>query len=247
MSDNTMPRPLFWLHVKKSAGGTVRRLLGPHYLQAERLRKPVNFIQSDPAAWNDILNNFRIPLGEYQFRRCLFARRYLYPDSWEARLRFAFARHPVERAVSAFFYLRVPRGGQNSFVHHARKLRLPVPEEDGGLFDLFLDLVEEARASDTIYAPVDLHFTTHTAAMWDDVTDEAGKLLLSHVYRVESLHPALCELFELAGIGDGPPEVAPRVNARKPELSYQPTRAQKARIEALYSRDFDLYETALAP
>lgn len=145
MSDNTMPRPLFWLHVKKSAGGTVRRLLGPHYLQAERLRKPVNFIQSDPAAWNDILNNFRIPLGEYQFRRCLFARRYLYPDSWEARLRFAFARHPVERAVSAFFYLRVPRGGQNSFVHHARKLRRPVPEKDGGLFDLFLDLVEEAR------------------------------------------------------------------------------------------------------
>lgn len=47
MTDASPPRPLFWLHVKKNAGGTVRRLLGEHYVQAPRAAKPVNFIQSE--------------------------------------------------------------------------------------------------------------------------------------------------------------------------------------------------------
>lgn len=244
MSDQSTLRPLFWLHIKKNAGGTIRRLLGPHYVQTERMRRPVNFIQSDPAAWNDILNNFRIPLGEYQFRRCLFARRYLYSDSWDGRIRFAFARNPVDRAVSAFFYLREPRGENLSFVQYLLLQGHPVPADDGTLFDRFLGLVAETRNSDTFYRPVDLHFAAHTAAMWDDVADDNGQVLLNHIFRVDDLHRGLACVFELSGRARPRMDPSLRVNSRPQHMSYQPSRSQLSRIEALYPRDFDLYEGA---
>ena len=70
-------RKLFWLHVKKSAGMSTRALLSPDYVEVERVKKPKNFIQAKPEEYNDILNNFRVVLGEYQFKRCLLAKKYL--------------------------------------------------------------------------------------------------------------------------------------------------------------------------
>lgn len=242
-----MTPPFFWLHIKKCGGGSIRRMLAPHYVLAERIRKPVNFLQSDPDLWNDILNNFRMPLGDYQFRRCLFARRFLYPDTWESMPRFAFCRHPVDRAVSAFHYLARPRGGERSFVQHLAETGPPPPEDPAALFDAFLDLVAEARASDSIYRPVNLHFTTHTAPVRDDVTDDDGRLLLSHLYRLDDLGPALAEIRAQAGLPRQDDPVLPRRNARETAEAYDPTPAQRTRIEALWPHDAALYEDAARP
>ena len=95
----------FWLHIKKSAGISTRELLKPFYNEVDRLRKPKTFIQADPREYNDIINNFRVVLGDYQFKRTLFAKEFLYKDKWSSICSFAFSREPIDRCVSMFYYL----------------------------------------------------------------------------------------------------------------------------------------------
>jgi len=67
-------------------------------------KQPITFIQANPEQYNDILNNYRVVLGSYQFKRCLFAKTYLYPGSWHSIYSFTFAREPVDRCISMFCY-----------------------------------------------------------------------------------------------------------------------------------------------
>lgn len=235
----------FWLHIKKCGGGSVRRALAPDYTLAPRGARPVNFIQSTPDLWNDILNNFRVPLGDYQFRRALFAQRFLYPDSWNTFPRFAFVRPPVDRAVSAFFYLRMSHGPERSFVQHLEENGQAVPKDDHALFDVFLDLVRQAQASETIYQPVNLHFTTHVAPIWADVTGENGEVLLSTLYRLENMTQILQDIRTARGLPPLNPDQARPVNIRGAGLKFEPSPTQTQDIEAIYPHDMDLYENAL--
>jgi hypothetical protein len=96
----------FWLHIKKSAGSSIRKTLQPHYVEVERSNTPVNFIQSHPNQYNDILNNYRVVLGDYQFKRALFAKKYLFDNhTWSKTFSFAFSREPIDRCLSMFYYL----------------------------------------------------------------------------------------------------------------------------------------------
>ena len=239
----TDKKPFFWLHIKKVAGGTIRKRLSPWYVQAERVHKPVNFIQSDPSAYNDILNNFRVPLGAYQFRRADFARTFLYPETWEGMVRFAFLREPISRCVSAFHYLQKPRGGERSFVQHLIETGQPIPETMEGLFDVFLDLVESARRSASIYEPVNLHFTTHTAPVFPDVTDKKGNLLLSQLFRLEDLDAALEHVASLCGLPRPDMSLAESKNVGDADVAYVPTASQAEKVNWLYADDLLLYET----
>ena len=196
-------RQLFWLHVKKSAGITTRSLLQPYYVEVDREKKPKNFIQATPEEYNDILNNFRIVLGDYQFKRCLFAKKYLYPNKWDDMFSFAFSRHPIDRCVSMFYYLFWKDAGRIGNI--ARPLKKLVKHKklilnSSYAFDLFLDCAHEARQSDSIYLPLGNHFTTHTAPMWDDITDFSGNVLLTKVCRLENLIEGVNMAFEECGI-----------------------------------------------
>lgn len=56
-------KQFFWLHVKKSAGNTVRSLLQPYYCEVRgKNENPKTFIQSKPEEYNDILNNSQVIL-----------------------------------------------------------------------------------------------------------------------------------------------------------------------------------------
>lgn len=234
--------PFFWLHVKKAGGGTLRRLLAPDYVLAQRGQQPVNFIQSPRNQHNDILNNFRMPLGPYQFRRTAFAKTYLYPDCWDDLMRFAFVRNPLERCISAFAYLARPRGGQRSFVQHLQDHNaMPEKSDQAALFDAFLDLVAAARISKSIDQPVNLHFTTHTAPIWDDVSDAHGKLLLSHLFRLEDMTAALDMVWQACNLARALPADPSWINARA-TADFVPSQAQLRRVEQLYQRDFELYD-----
>lgn len=117
-------RQLFWLHVKKSAGITTRSLLQPYYVEVDRIKKPKTFIQASPEEYNDILNNYRVVLGDYQFKRCLFAKKYLYPNNWGGMFSFAFSRNPTDRCVSMFYYLFWKDSGYIKNMYHSlRRLR----------------------------------------------------------------------------------------------------------------------------
>ncbi len=76
-NDCNLSKDFFWLHIKKSGGQTIRSLLKPYYREVDRDKKPKNFAQAEYGEYNDILNNYRFVLGEYQFKRCLFAKTFL--------------------------------------------------------------------------------------------------------------------------------------------------------------------------
>ena len=164
----------FWLHIKKSAGISTRKLLQPYYVEVDRTRQPKCFLQASHDEYNDILNNFRVTLGEYQFKRCLFAKKYLYPDSWEKIFSFAFSREPIDRCCSMYHYLYWHDGNLKHRLQHTIKRTLSTKKIQYNTmyaFDTFLDFCQQARTSPSIYTPIDNHFTTHTAPMFDDITD----------------------------------------------------------------------------
>jgi hypothetical protein len=240
MANNTNSTEItpFWLHIKKSAGSSIRRIFFPNEVNNNRGAKPVNFIQSSPDQYNAIINNFRMPLGEYQFRRALFAKTYLYPDDWDSKISFAFVREPVSRCVSAFLYLRKQVGIERSFIQERDAQNLPIDQQ----FDLFLRLIASAQNSASIYQPINLHFTTHTAQMWDDVTDDDGNVLLSHLFRLEDLQIGIETIYRRCHIDREITDI-PHANKRSDQVDYTPTPAQIALIKRLYANDFDLYET----
>jgi hypothetical protein len=110
-------------------------------------------------------------------------------------------------------------------------------------FDLFLDLVEQARISPSIYKPVDNHFTTHTASMWNDVTDFEGNVLLKKIYKLEDLVEGLNEVFEICGIEKRIEKNIIKVNQNQNRIGFHPTKSQKLKVEMLFENDFDLFES----
>ncbi len=242
-----MEKQLFWLHIKKSAGITTRSLLQPYYVEVDRSKKPKSFIQAAPEEYNDILNNYRIVLGEYQFKRCLFAKTYLYPETWDDIFSFAFSREPTDRCVSMFYYLfwkepwRIKNIAKTLIkVRQNKKIVL----NTSYAFDLFLDYLHEARLSDSIYQPHGIHFATHTAPMWDDITDSNGTVLLKKVYRLENLTEGLNQAFEECGIAKRLDQHDKKLNKNKERKNFSPNRNQLNKIEEIYRGDFEIYENA---
>lgn len=238
----------FWLHIKKSAGISTRHLLQPYYPEVDRTHWPVNFIQSPADQHNDILNNYRMLLGEYQFKRSLFAKEVLYKREWDNMLSFAFAREPVSRCISMFYYLYWHSGSLKSLIKSAAQKTLKTRKlhySTAGAFDHFLDYVAKAQYADSIYSPLGSHFSTHTNSMWRDVTDHDGTVLLTRIYRLESLLPAINQVFEDCGL---PKRLqhSQRCNQTSNKGQYQPSAAQRIKIEALFSQDFELYESAIS-
>lgn len=241
-----MPRKrMFWLHVKKSAGMSTRALLRPYYTEVDRGMKPKTFIQASPDEYNDILNNYRVVLGDYQFKRCLFAKTYLYPD-WEDIYSFAFSREPVDRCISMFRYLYWKDVGVIGRLLRSFKKGLASRRvfTTSYAFDAFLDHVREARSSASIYEPLGLVFTTHTAPMWDDVTDYDGKILLTQIFRLEAMVEGINKVFRECGIDHSIEHSGVRINASRKDWTYTPTRRQIGIIEEIYPKDFELYEAA---
>lgn len=237
---------LFWLHIKKSAGITTRALLQPYYLEVDRVKKPKNFIQATPEEYNDILNNYRVVLGDYQFKRCLFAKKYLYPNNWNNIYSFAFSREPVDRCISMFYYLFWKE--DKSIKKLLRLLKAAINDRKlyttSYAFDIFLDYTHKARLSDSIYYPLGSHFTTHTAPMWDDISDLEGNILLTEVFRLEALTEGINKAFSTCGIDKKLDLSSKSLNKNKWREHYTPTREQIRKIKQIYSKDFEVYENA---
>ncbi|GAA5067894.1 sulfotransferase family protein [Roseibacterium beibuensis] len=239
--------PFFWLHIRKSAGQSTRAVLHETYAQSCRRGNIQNFPESPPSEWNDVLNNHRVPLGRWQFRRCIYARDFIYREHWDKMVRFAFSRDPLERCISGFFYLDKPgyRGGLLS-----RSARLPIgPLRRTALnhrFDRHLGKIEACLASPVAEKPHGVHFATHTAPMWPDIVDEDGNILLSHVFDLRDFDKGIALVHELCGLQPPPRatvEKKTNVNARR--MPFTPTRQQIARVEKIYERDFTLHHDHL--
>ncbi|REC56363.1 hypothetical protein DRV84_09985 [Rhodosalinus sediminis] len=234
---------LFWLHIKKSAGISTRKMLYPLYTEVDRVERPACFIQSMEEEYNDILNNYRVVLGQYQFRRCLFAQKFLYPQDFDRHLRVAFSRNPYDRCLSQFFYL----WNKKRRLKQQLRLRLSMARQlkFRGVFRYdftrFLDAIEECQESPANSSPYGLHFQTHTAAMWPDIVDDHGRCLLDVIFRLEDLLPGVNHV--RTALGQQPLDEAEAVHSNKSQKSFfEIPRDQKRKIENLFSKDFEIYE-----
>lgn len=241
----------FWLHIKKSAGQSTRGALGPLYTETKR-RLAVSDIHDLPVAeWNDGLNNYRMPLGRYQFHRTEYARRFLWPEDWDGMMRIAFAREPVDRCLSMFSYLFGKHWGDYLiYLQHCKAIPLHrrLVWSTASRFDAFLDMLEwqsPLRGGPDPSAPINLHFSTHTNPMSLDVLDEKGKSNLSHLIRLTSFEAGID--FCYAEMGVQRPHISRgiRRNSGGSSGRFVPSSLQRKRIESLFAADFDLFENAL--
>lgn len=240
---------IFWLHIKKAGGKTIKNLLKPHYRSHNHRQKGLCFIQADPLDYNDILNNYRMPLGGYERQRALFAKQWLYPNSWEKLYSFAFCRDPFDRCLSMFFYLY---WHNSTFIKHIQSI-VTRSVRYGHLhltthraFDIFLSFVAESFVSDSIHLPIGAHFSTHVARMSDDISDESGSVLISKIYRLEDFVAGSAEALLTCGLKPDPERfmtVHYHKNTTSKSKDFKPTRKQQAVIEELYSSDFDIYHS----
>jgi hypothetical protein len=235
----------FWLHIKKSAGLTTRFFLKPYYVEVNRAKQPPSFIQADHKEYNDILNNYRTLLGDYQFKRCQFAKQYLYPENWDNLYSFAFSREPIDRCLSMFYALYWPQGGLANFLKNRGRLVLHTKKLQFNTryaFDVFLNLIDESQQSDSIYEPLGIRFSTHTAPMAKDITDEKGNILLKEIFRLEYLTEGINKVFEICGLEKRIEDQKRFINANQNRGDYYPSPEQRKKINQLFGDDFDIYE-----
>lgn len=218
-----MRRPFLWLHVKKCGGQSMRRALGDDYVQVDR-REPARFEDLPREAWNDNLNNYRVDLGAYDYRRLAFAREHLYgPEDFDARFRFTVVRNPFERAVSCWRFLSRRRG-----------LARLVP---GPSLEAFLESLPELWETRS-----NRHVATHTAPVWPDVTDAEGRPLVEFIAHLERIHDDFAEIVERAGLTPRafPHENrGPRSDSRKSGRDPALSRHARGLVEELYADDLE--------
>ncbi len=230
---------LFWLHIKKSAGISTRRALEPYYKIVDRTQRPKNFIQAEYSEYNDILNNYRVPLGNYQLKRALFAKEYLYKEKWENLFSFAFSREPIDRCLSMFYFLFWKKTFKNRIYSSFKSRRIFF--SDSYAFDHFLELISISLNSYSNYEPLGLAFKTHVNPMWNDISDNKGEILLSKIFRLEDFIEGVNYALKIVNAENINCKLIKK-NVNSFRGSFYPNNSQIKKIENLYKNDFDLYE-----
>jgi hypothetical protein len=213
----------FWLHIKKGGGQSFRKTFSPPYVLTDR-RNPKPFCALPREEWNDALNNFRLPLGEYDYKRTLFAKKFLYPEQEFAALyKFVIVRNPYDRAVSCWNYLARPKHRNTWFRRWEQKKFLEFLE---GLPELW----ETKR---------NRWWATHSAPIWGDITDENGNLLMDEIYKLEELSVNLPRLCETIGVDKRSFAHVRGGGERKRDYRYYFSDASKRLVERLYGEDIE--------
>lgn len=150
----------------------MRKALGDAYKEMDRFN-PKPFIALPKNKWNDAINNFRIPLGEYDYKRMLFAKKYLYSDKeFDKMFKFVIVRNPYDRAVSSWLYCT-----QN----HWKWIILNNLSKKQA-FQVFLEKLPKIWKEKR-----DRHTATHTSPVIPDITDDSGNMLVDYIGKLENI------------------------------------------------------------
>lgn len=180
---NNVSPAFFWLHIKKCGGQSFRESFTPPYVQTDRLKNPKPFIATPKSEWNDVLNNYRIPLGEYDNKRMLFAKLFLYTEEEFANMfKFVIVRNPFDRAASVWKYLFRPEQYNPKYIKMKNS------------FEEFLSALPNLWEK-----KYDRHIYTHSLPIWPDITDNEGKLLVDSIYKLENLNTDLFKINQKIG------------------------------------------------
>lgn len=217
-------QPFFWLHIKKCGGQSFRKAISPPYKQTER-KQPQSFSELPREEWNDAINNYRLKLGAYDFKRMLYVKRFLYSEKEFAHMfKFTVVRNPYDRLVSSWKYvLQKPRAPKVFLKPRRTRMKYN--------FEYFLH--ELPRLWETKY---DRHMATHTAPIWGDITDNDNNVLLDEVLKLEELSKGLNVLNENLGLEVNRLEHINQTPKRKSYRKYY-TKKSKKKVEDLFEKD----------
>lgn len=188
-------------------------------------KAPTTFLDLRREEWNDNLNNFRVPLGEYDYRRMLFAKNFLFPHDFSERFKFTIARNPYNRAVSCWKYLTRRKVIQKVWPRFRLRYR----------FEDFLAILPDAWASKK-----NRQLATHTAPVWPDITDDEGQLLvdfIGHLETIEEDFGIIARRLDLPSRPSFPQENAYTLQAPNKRTF---TRKTKRMVDQLYEADIEM-------
>lgn len=219
---NNNSHPFLWLHIKKCGGQSFRESFTPPYVQTDRLKNPKPFIATPKCEWNDVLNNYRIPLGEYDNKRMLFAKQFLYTeDEFANMFKFVIVRNPFDRAASVWKYLFRP------VQYNPKHIKMK------NSFEAFLSELPNLWSK-----KYDRHIYTHSLPIWPDITDKDGVLLVDSIFKLENMHIDLMEINRK--LGASVKELA-HINRTKEKYEYRSYYSDKSieMVERLYKDDIE--------
>ncbi|MDG5490134.1 sulfotransferase family protein [Psychroserpens sp. SPM9] len=217
----------FWLHIKKAGGESFRKTFTPPYVQTDKVDNCRPFIALPKEEWNDALNNYRIPLGDYDYKRMLFAKKFLFtPEEFDNMFKFVIVRNPYDRAVSCWKYFY---GYQNI----SKLITNPRNYYKKLSFQYFLEQLPREWEHKHHRA-----LATHTASMWSDITDRNGKLLVDKILKLENMSDNIDFLNKKLNINI---KEFSHINKSRSDNSYQKYYNKKTRkiVERYYRDDIE--------
>jgi hypothetical protein len=220
-------KPFFWLHIKKCGGESFRATFTPPYIQSDRIKNPKPFIAEPKEKWNDVLNNYRIPLGEYDYKRMLFAKKFLYTEEeFQELFKFVIVRNPYDRAISCWKYVLQ---GKSSYTH-PKLLRMKYS------FRYFLESLPEIWEEKKYR-----HMATHTAPIWGDIADENNNSLVNLIIKLENISEDITILNNAIGTSITKYKKT-NDNKNREKITYKKQYSSKTRllVEDLYRNDIEL-------
>ena len=219
-------KKFFWLHIKKAGGESMRKGLGDFYKEMDRLN-PKPFIALPKAKWNDAVNNFRIHLGPYDYKRMLFAKKFLYnSNEFENMFKFVIVRNPYDRAVSSWLYCT-----RNNW-----KWRIFNSTFKKRAFQYFLERLPKIWKKKT-----SRHTATHTRPVMPDITDNSGEILVDYIGKLENISDDFNYICDEIGI---PHHEFPVVNSSGRVKKYRNFYNKKSKklVEQYYKNDIENFD-----
>ena len=228
-----MSKSFFWLHIKKSGGHSFRKAFEEVYIQTNRLNAQP-FIAIPKNEWNDNLNNYLVPLGEYQFKRSLFAKNFLYPEDWENMFKFTIVRNPYSRAVSSWLYHKKYTPYTSKIKH---LIKNPYAIIDSKIdFQIFLEKIPEAWSN----IEKSRHLATHTAPIIPDITDDDNKtILLDFIGKIENINSDLDYIGKKIGISNIKFPILNTTDKKKIHYSFFYNKKNRNLVEQYYGDDIE--------
>ncbi|MGN6616912.1 MAG: sulfotransferase family 2 domain-containing protein [Ilyomonas sp.] len=214
-------KSFFWLNCRKCAGTSFRNSFTPPYVQTKRGEaKP--FVAVPKEEWNDVLNNFRVPLGEYEYKRMLFAKKFLYSEEeFNDMYKFVIVRNPYDRAVSIWKWVF-----RNKEIHAKRFLMK---------YSFRYFLSQLPRYFEMKH---DRQIIGHAAPVWSDITDHDGNVLVDGIFKLEEMDEAIKIINKK--IGTNIPGLSKK-NVKRQNDSYRKHYDSKTKklVEEIYGYDIE--------
>ena len=182
------------------------------------------FVHVPKTAGTSIEQRLRGPESKASGHSTALGYRRAFPREFASYFKFAVAREPVDRFLSAFYYLR------QTPVHPALNNQAAHDCASPGEFAARLSAEPRLAAR-----------SVHLRPQWEFVCDHAGMVLVDEVYRFEALEAAWRDICECLGIPPGAPGLGKTNRSRRPAAALDATTDVLAFVRKAYARDYEIF------